>query len=58
MLFLMLVLKFKNLRLMFPCIALEWGKDIVEKYDRKTLYLMLLNCYHYLHLLFENVIVD
>ncbi len=31
---------------------------IVEEYDRKTLYPMLLKCYHHLHPLFENPIVD
>jgi hypothetical protein len=58
MLSLMLDLKFKNLCLMFSFIALEQGNVIVEEYDRKTLYPMLLNCYHHLHSLFENVIVD
>ncbi len=28
----------------------EQGVSIVEKYDEKTLYPMLLKCYHYLHL--------
>jgi hypothetical protein len=58
MLSLMLDLKFKNLHLMFSFIALEQGKVIVEEYDRKTLYPMLLNNCHHLHPLFENVIVD
>jgi hypothetical protein len=39
-------------------IGLEQGKSIVEKYDIKTLYPMLLECYHHLHSLFENAIVD
>ncbi len=55
---LMLDLKFKNLHLMFSFIALERGKVIVKEYDKKTLYPMLLNCYHHLHPLFENVIVN
>jgi hypothetical protein len=39
-------------------IGLEQNKSIVEKYDRKTLYPMLLKCYHHLHPLFENLNVD
>jgi hypothetical protein len=58
MLSLMLDLKFKNLCLMFSFIDFEQGKVIVEEYDKKSLYPMLLNYYHHLHPLFENVIVD
>jgi hypothetical protein len=54
----MLNLKFKNFRLMFSFIALEQGKVIIEEYDRKTLYPILLNWYHHLHPLFQNVIVN
>jgi hypothetical protein len=32
------------------CVGCEQGVSIVEKYDEKTLYPMLLKCYHYLHL--------
>ncbi len=58
MLSLMLDPRFKNLHLMSSFIGLEQGKSIVEKYDIKTLYPMLLKCYHHLHSLFENAIVD
>jgi hypothetical protein len=46
MLSLMLDHRFKNLHLVSSFIGLEQGKAIVEEYDRKTLYLMLLKCYH------------
>jgi hypothetical protein len=39
-------------------IGLKQGKTIIEEYDRKTLYPMLLKCHHNLHPLFENVIVE
>jgi hypothetical protein len=39
-------------------IGCEQGNAIVEGYDKKTLYPMLLKCYHPLHPLFENAIVD
>jgi hypothetical protein len=53
MLSLMLDPRFKNLHLMSSFIGLEQGKSIGE-----TLYPMLLKCYHHLHSLFENAIVD
>jgi len=49
--------RFQNLHLMFSFIGLEQVKFIVEKYNIKTLYPMLLKCYHHLHSLFENAIV-
>ncbi len=58
MLFLLLDSKFKNLHLVSSFIGLEQSKSIVEEYDRKTLYPMLLKCYHHLHPLFENPCVD
>jgi hypothetical protein len=39
-------------------IGLEKGKTIIEKYDRKILYPMLLKCYHHLHPLSKNANVD
>jgi hypothetical protein len=39
-------------------IGLEQGKVIVKRYDRKTLYPMLLKCHHHLHPLSKNVIMD
>jgi hypothetical protein len=50
----MLDVKFKNLHLVSSFIGLEQSKSTVEEYDRKTLYPMLLKCYHHLHPLFEN----
>ncbi len=32
----------------------EQGKAIVEEYDKKSLFLMLLKCYYYLHALAES----
>jgi len=58
MLSLMLTPKFKNLLLMCSFIALEQGKVIVEAYDEKILYPMLLKCYHHLHPFFKNVTID
>jgi len=31
----------------------EKGLNIIEEYDRRSLYLMLLKCYHYLHPMLE-----
>jgi len=39
-------------------IALEQGKAIVEEYDEKMLYPMLLICHHQLHPLFKDVTID
>ncbi len=42
----------QGLKVFILCLRVgrEQGVSIVEKYDGKTLYLMLLKCYHYLHL--------
>ncbi len=45
----MLDLELKNLCLIFLFIGREEGVNIVEKYDRQSLYPMLLKFYHYLH---------
>ncbi len=44
---LMLVPKFKTLCLVFSFIGREQGRAIVEKYDRKSLFPMLLKCYYH-----------
>ncbi len=49
MLCLMLDFKFRNLHIISSFIGYEEKVNIVEEYDRRSLYLMLLNCYHYLH---------
>ncbi len=54
----MLTPKFKKLLLMCSFIALEQGKAIVDEYDEKMLYPMLLKCYHRLHPLFKHVTID
>jgi hypothetical protein len=43
----------QGLRVFILCLHVgrEQGMSIVEKYDEKTLYPMLLKCYHYLHLM-------
>jgi hypothetical protein len=49
MLFLMLDLRFKNLCLISSFVGREEGVSIVDEYDKRTLYPMLLKCYHHLH---------
>ncbi len=39
---------------MSSSIGLEQGKAIVEEYDKKILFLMLLKCYYHLHPLVES----
>ncbi len=51
---LMLDPRFKTLRLMSSFIGLEQSKAIVEEYDKKYLFLMLLKCYYHLHPLVES----
>jgi len=53
MLSLMLDPRFKTLRIMSSFIGCEQVKAIVEEYDKKSLFLMLLKCYYHLHLLVE-----
>jgi hypothetical protein len=50
MLSLMLDLRFKILRL----IGHKQGKEIVEKYDKKSSFPMLLKCYYHLHPMIES----
>jgi hypothetical protein len=53
MLSLMLNPTFKSLHLVSSLIGYEQDKVVVEKYDRLSLYPMLLKCHHHLHLLLE-----
>jgi hypothetical protein len=46
MIFLMLNLRFKSFCLTSSFVGKEQGVAIVEKYDRKSLYAMLLKCHH------------
>jgi hypothetical protein len=49
MLSLMFDPKFKNLLLVFFFVDREKGVSIVDEYDKRTLYPMLLKCYYHLH---------
>jgi hypothetical protein len=51
----MLDLKFKSLCLVSSFVGHEEGVSIVDEYDKRTMYLMLLKCYHYLHLMTKFV---
>jgi hypothetical protein len=51
MLSLMLDPRFKSLRLVSSFVGREEGVNIVNEYDRRTLYPMFLKCYHHLHLM-------
>ncbi len=50
MLSLMLIMQGLRAFVLCLCVGHEQGMSIVDKYDEKTLYPMLLKCYHYLHL--------
>jgi hypothetical protein len=54
MLSLLLDPRFFKFHLMSPLIGHEQGKAIVEEYDKKSLFPMLLKCYYHLHLLVES----
>ncbi len=60
MLSLMLDPRFKIIHLVSSFIGLEQGKAIVEEYDKKFLFFMLMKCYYHLHPLvgFERGVVD
>ncbi len=51
---LMLDPRFKSFRLVFSFIGREQSVVIIEAYDKKSLYLMLLKCRHHLHPLVET----
>jgi hypothetical protein len=53
MLTLMLYSRFKSLKLISSFVGDEHEMSIDQKYDRKSLFLMLLKFYHHLHPLFE-----
>ncbi len=53
MLSLMLNLRFKSLRLVSFLIGQKRAISIVEEYDQRSLFPMLLRCYHILHLMAE-----
>jgi hypothetical protein len=52
--FLMLDPRFKTLCLVCSFISLEQGKAIVEEYDKKIIFPMLMKCYYHLHPLVES----
>jgi hypothetical protein len=60
MLSLMLYPRFKTLHLVSSLIGHEQSKAIVEKYNKKSLFPMLLKCYYHLHPLveYERGVVD
>jgi len=41
--------RFKSFHLVSSFVGQEEGIRIMDEYDKKTLYPMLLKCYHYLH---------
>jgi hypothetical protein len=49
MISLMLDLRYKNLRVVSSFVGREQNVVLVEKYDRKSLYLMLVKCHEHLH---------
>jgi len=56
--FLMLDPRFKNLCLVPHLLTLSKAMSLLMNMIKKALYLMLLKCYHHLHSLFKNAIVD
>ncbi len=53
--FLMLDLIFKSFHLISFFVDQEEGINIVNKYDRRTLYFMFLKCYYHLHPMIESI---
>jgi hypothetical protein len=51
MIFLMLDPRYKSFLTLPSFVRMEQGVVIVEKYDRKSLYPMLVKCHEHLHLL-------
>ncbi len=49
MIFLMLNPRFKSFRIVSSFVGREQGITFVEKYNRKSLYLMLVKCHEHLH---------
>jgi hypothetical protein len=54
MISLMLDLRFKSLQIIFSFVGWEQIVSLVEEYDRKILYLMLVKCYEHLHPLIRS----
>jgi hypothetical protein len=54
MISLMLDLRFKSLQIIFSFVGWEQIISLVEEYDRKILYLMLVKCYEHLHPLIRS----
>ncbi len=53
MLSLMLHPRLKDLHLVDPLLLVVTTNNIVEEYDERSLYPMLLKCYHHLHQMVE-----
>jgi hypothetical protein len=49
MIFVMLEPRFKSLQILSSFVGWEEGVSLVEKYDKKSLYPMLIKCYKPLH---------
>jgi hypothetical protein len=47
--------RFKNLHLISSFVGRKEGVNIMGEYDRRTLYPMLLKCYHHLHPMIESI---
>ncbi len=47
--------KFKSLHLVSSFVGQEEGINIMNEYDRRTLYPMFLKCYHHLHPMIESI---
>jgi hypothetical protein len=47
--------KFKSLCLVSSFVCFEEGVNIVDEYDRRTLYPLFLKCYHHLHPMIKYV---
>jgi hypothetical protein len=58
MLALMLNPRFNNLTLKYSFIGCELGMAIIEKYYRKSLFLIFLMSYHHLHSLFRAPLMN
>ncbi len=49
MIFLMLNPRFKNLHIVSSFVGRKKNVNLVEEYDKKSLYLMLVKCHEHLH---------
>jgi hypothetical protein len=55
MIFVMLDPRFKSLQILSSFVGWGKGVSLVEKYDRKSLYHMLVKCYEHLHPLIRSI---